>query len=194
MNTIPKRGRPAGDSSKKREAIALAASELFGTLGYDNSSIRLIAEKAGVDAKLVSHYFGSKASLFAAVLKLPPQADGALTILRTAPPTTWGEHIANALVQDDGSLVIPQLIGVIKSASSDPEVASAVREFYLKQSMEHVLEELNIPDSKIRASALSALLAGFTFSDGILGIPVGGGEVPSMRKKLIANLIQTVFD
>ena len=193
MSAKRQRGRPAGDAGDRKQSIALAAIELFGSLGYDNTSIRIIAEKAGVDAKLVSHYFGSKASLFAAVLKLPPQADGAMSILRKAPIATWGARIADVIVGNDGLVMIPQLIGVIKSASHDKDVASTVRDFYLKQSLEPALRELGIENSRVRASALSSLLAGFTFSDQILIIPAGSKTELEQRKKLVAELIQQVL-
>lgn len=47
--------------------IKHAALELFGELGPDKASIRLIAQRAGVSAPLVIHHFDSKAGLLTAV-------------------------------------------------------------------------------------------------------------------------------
>ena len=63
-------GRRPGDSGT-REAIRAAAIEQFAERGYDRPSMRSIAQQAGVDPALVSHYFGSKHALFVDVVELP---------------------------------------------------------------------------------------------------------------------------
>lgn len=46
------------------DQIKIAASQLFATKGYDGTSIRDIAETAGVNVSAVNYHFGSKAGLF----------------------------------------------------------------------------------------------------------------------------------
>ncbi len=48
----------------KRDEILAAAQELFAGYGYAGTTMRMIAEKAGVAFGLVSHYFGNKENLF----------------------------------------------------------------------------------------------------------------------------------
>ncbi|MDO6685053.1 MULTISPECIES: TetR/AcrR family transcriptional regulator [unclassified Agarivorans] len=67
MTIKNKVGRPKGDS-QAREQLLLAATELFVSLDYDKVSIRMIANKAEVDAALIRYYFGSKAQLFGEML------------------------------------------------------------------------------------------------------------------------------
>lgn len=50
--------------ANKDRAILLAAQELFGRKGYAGTTMKMIAEKAGVAFGLVSHYFGTKEELF----------------------------------------------------------------------------------------------------------------------------------
>ncbi len=66
-NSRRRPGRPAG-SSDTRERILSSARELFAHNGIDRTSIRAVAAKAGVDAALVHHYFGTKQQLFAAAI------------------------------------------------------------------------------------------------------------------------------
>src|SRR5258708_31811845 len=47
----------------KREHILVAAEELFGEKGFDGTSVRDIAQKAGVNLAMISYYFGSKEKL-----------------------------------------------------------------------------------------------------------------------------------
>jgi len=61
------RDRPIGpDDSTTRARIRDAAVLLFGRGGYDATSLRAIAQAAGVSAGLVIHHFGSKEQLRAA--------------------------------------------------------------------------------------------------------------------------------
>lgn len=50
--------------ASKRDEILTAAQELFAEYGYAGTTMRMIAEKAGVAFGLVSHYFGNKENLF----------------------------------------------------------------------------------------------------------------------------------
>ena len=48
----------------KRDEILAAAQALFAEYGYAGTTMRMIAQKAGVAFGLVSHYFGNKEKLF----------------------------------------------------------------------------------------------------------------------------------
>jgi AcrR family transcriptional regulator len=66
------RGRPrAGDSADTRAAILDAARTQFAANGFQGASMRAIARDAGVDASLISHYFGDKSQLLVATMQLP---------------------------------------------------------------------------------------------------------------------------
>ena len=51
--------------------ILTAARAEFAEQGYDATSLRGIARRAGVDPALVHHYFEGKSALFAQVMDLP---------------------------------------------------------------------------------------------------------------------------
>lgn len=48
----------------KKEQILEACEELFAEFGYDATSVRQMAKKAGVNIAMISYYFGSKEQLF----------------------------------------------------------------------------------------------------------------------------------
>jgi AcrR family transcriptional regulator len=48
----------------KKEKILLAAQEQFGEHGYTATTLKMVADHAGVASGLVSHYYGNKDSLF----------------------------------------------------------------------------------------------------------------------------------
>ncbi|MER3388866.1 MAG: TetR family transcriptional regulator [Microcella sp.] len=55
--------RSAGDDLTTRARIRDAALALFGAHGFDGTSVRAIAARAGVSAALVIHHYGSKDAL-----------------------------------------------------------------------------------------------------------------------------------
>lgn len=48
----------------KKEKILVAAQELFARYGYAGTTMKMVAEEAGVASGLVFHYFDSKENLF----------------------------------------------------------------------------------------------------------------------------------
>jgi AcrR family transcriptional regulator len=55
--------------SDKREHILLIAERLFGEKGFDGTSVRDIAQSAGVNLAMISYYFGSKEKLLEAMIQ-----------------------------------------------------------------------------------------------------------------------------
>jgi AcrR family transcriptional regulator len=63
-----RRGRPPrSDGVSTREEILRSARQVFGELGYERTTFREIAERAGLTRPAVNHYFPDKASLFRAL-------------------------------------------------------------------------------------------------------------------------------
>jgi TetR/AcrR family transcriptional regulator len=63
------RGRPASNASVGADVILRNARRTFGKRGFEATSVREIARDSGVDAALVAHHFGSKESLWIAVVE-----------------------------------------------------------------------------------------------------------------------------
>jgi AcrR family transcriptional regulator len=55
--------------SDKREHILITAERLFGERGFDGTSVRDIAQSAGVNLAMISYYFGSKEKLLEAMIQ-----------------------------------------------------------------------------------------------------------------------------
>jgi AcrR family transcriptional regulator len=60
----------------RREEILESALDVIGRKGYQNASLKEIAEVVGVTPAALLHYFGSKEELFTAVLRKRDEHDG----------------------------------------------------------------------------------------------------------------------
>ncbi|HVW34572.1 MAG TPA: TetR family transcriptional regulator [Acidimicrobiia bacterium] len=64
----PGPGRPAGvDAAETRDRILKAARSCFAAHGYEGTSTRMIADKAGLATAALYHHFGKKSDLMLAV-------------------------------------------------------------------------------------------------------------------------------
>lgn len=57
------------DAGRTRQRLLDAASELFGTCGYERTTVRQVARGAGVDPALIGRYFHGKLGLYIAALR-----------------------------------------------------------------------------------------------------------------------------
>ncbi|MFE3459218.1 TetR/AcrR family transcriptional regulator [Nocardiopsis aegyptia] len=68
---------PYGKTAAKREEILSAALDLIARHGYRGTSVKAIAESAGLSPAGVLHHFGTKERLFVEVLRRRDQLDAA---------------------------------------------------------------------------------------------------------------------
>ena len=93
-----RRGRPRGVSDSRERIIAAAVDE-FGEQGYEASTIRAIATRAGVDSALVHHYFGTKADLFAEAVGIPMRPDIDVPGILDGPRDEVGERLVRYVLE-----------------------------------------------------------------------------------------------
>ena len=70
FNFVPMLENKPQEFSEKQRHILEAAEGLFATKGYDGTSVRDIAQEAGVNIAMISYYFGSKEKLLQAVFEM----------------------------------------------------------------------------------------------------------------------------
>ena len=75
----PRRGNTRDPESTSAAILAAAVRE-FTERGYEGARVDNIAARAGVNKRMLYHYFGNKQALYVAVL------EGSYTAIRTAEP------------------------------------------------------------------------------------------------------------
>jgi len=197
MNVKQKPGRPRNDASAsngdKKKAIAEAAAQSFNSLGFDKTTIRHIAETAGVDPKLVVHYFGTKEELFAKTFSMPDVADEVRDIFAAVPRSDWGATIADILIDDRNRLVSAAGAGLIRASTTHPDGAAMFQEVVAKNSLGPFLASIGVDNAMMRGSTMETLILGFSVSDHILEIPLAPEAEYRHRKALFASLIQAIL-
>lgn len=139
-----------------KEKLLSSARELFWTRGYSNVSVREIAKAAGVDAALVSRYFGSKEGLFEATLaEIPPwnALEAPREELLTAAVASFSHPFDPD--RDQANPFTMLLANII-----DPEMSGTVRQMVKEALAEPLAEKLGGPNANTRAAMLLAALFG----------------------------------
>lgn len=108
-------------SEATRRALLTAAGELFTEHGYDRTSVRSIADRAGVNQALLFRHFGSKDALYARVA-----AERALSVLHGGPPEELLERLLRSILAR-GSGPENDLFGSVVRSAGTSEAAAAVR-------------------------------------------------------------------
>jgi len=85
------------NANATRQAILEAARERFCSDSYDDVGMRDVARDVGVDAALISRYFGSKEDLFVAVLDSCKNGRD----LMDGPREDFGDRLAREIVYGD---------------------------------------------------------------------------------------------
>ncbi len=118
-------GRPKGADSSCYDGLLTAALSSFACHGFDGVSLRTIANAAGFNVSMVSHYFGSKIGLWQAVVDTIAQdhQDTLLERLRVlnAPARPLATRLGDVLdVLLDRLGERPEIIMFVTREISDP--------------------------------------------------------------------------
>ncbi|MFD5824465.1 TetR/AcrR family transcriptional regulator [Lentzea sp. NPDC060358] len=155
-----RRGRRAAGEDT-RAALVAAAREVFVEKGYDGATVRAIAARAGVDAAMVNHWFDGKEGLFAqSVLQLPFDPSEILKRLLDGPADEAGERIVRTFVTVWDATGGGTFAALIRSVTSQPEVANALKSFFVNAIFKNVLAEFGAQQRELRASLCATQMVG----------------------------------
>ncbi|MFE9251120.1 TetR family transcriptional regulator [Streptomyces sp. NPDC007088] len=153
-------GRRPGET-RTRAAILDAARSCFAEGGFEGTSMRRIAEAAGVDQALVHHFYGSKQNLFIQVLELPEKLRAAISTAARGELTGMGERIVRAhlSVWDDVS-TRPALMAMVRSAATHSEAGTRLRDTLSAMLARALDQAVAAPDTGLRVNLVASQLVG----------------------------------
>jgi AcrR family transcriptional regulator len=188
-------GRRVGEADT-REQILGAARSAFGEVGYDRATIRHIASAAGVDPALVHHYFGTKADLYAAAIRVPFSVSEVAEVIVGDGIEGAGERITRLFftIWDQPQAREP-LLGMIRGALSGHVQGTKVfRQFIEHGLLAKVAPMIPAGDRKLRMTAAASHLVGVAIVRYVVGIePLASASIDDLVD-LIGPRIQSYFE
>lgn len=185
--------RPAGEDT--RAAILSAARAEFAERGFDATSVRAVARRAGVDPALVRHYFGTKANLFAVVSVLPGRPGERLGRLLDAGTDGLGRRLVALFfaVWDtpDGR---QRMRALIAAASSRGPTSAGLAELLAGEVTGAIAPRLTGEQRRLRAELIAAQVVGLAMARFVLQLePLASADEEDVARWL-APTIQRLID
>ena len=163
-----RRGRRPGRPETRAQVLEVARRRFLAE-GYQTVTMRSIATEAGVDAALVSYFFGSKRGLFGAALALTANPPELLLAALPGDPVSLPERVLAGLVAawDDPRQGGPLRV-LVTAAVQEPGVARLLTDAFEHEMVDRVADHIGGPHARHRAGAFVAQLAGLVFTRYVL--------------------------
>ncbi len=140
--------------------LLAAARAEFTERGYEGATVRAIAGRAGVDAAMVNHWFGSKDALFVAAMEIPVNPDEIVPRILDGDPALVGERIVRTFLTVWDANGGGALAALMRSVASHESAARMLREFVARIIIGRIVAAV-APDSvELRAALCGTQVAG----------------------------------
>lgn len=185
-----RRGRRAGGSDTRNDILEAARLQ-FGELGYGHTTLRSVAAVAGVDPRLVLHYFGSKQRLFIESVELPVDPELVFGSLFEGRREGAGQRAAQLfLAAMEDTETQRAMIGLIRAAASEPEAAELIREVLTQRILMPLASRVGADQPELRASLMASQVVGLMMARYVVGLQ----PLASASREQLVRALTPVFD
>jgi AcrR family transcriptional regulator len=152
VNCVDEPTTRAARRAATAQRILEAAQAEFGEHGLEATTVRAIAQRAGVDPSLVIQHYGTKNDLFAIAARLP----------RDSTSGTVTGHLFDVLDVRLGDLP-PEARALVRSMLTAPEATKSMRDF-LNERIANLAGALDGDDAELRAALTVSSILGLTIA------------------------------
>ncbi len=174
------------DAAATRQALRVAAIELFAERGYDRTTVRDIAARAGVNQALLFRYFGSKEALFA-------DATAGYRRERTDATKLVAEMLDNLLDPSSSARRDQVLTALLRTLGTDDE-AAAIREKLTAGYAETLATLTDQPHASLRADLVLAWLFGISLMRGVAATQPLADADPDVVRDLVLPAVRVLLE
>jgi AcrR family transcriptional regulator len=147
------------DAAATRHDLLEAARVLFGANGYDNTTLRDIGERAGVDASLIARYFGNKAALYLAAVSAEQTDIAAPTLAETI------ENLVVSLIERADARGVGPVSQALLQPGIDAEIRVAAESRIRRRLVQPLMQRMDLSADRqpeLRVEIAIAALLGLT--------------------------------
>ena len=169
------------DAAATRAAILQAARRRFASQPFEQVGVREVAADAGVDAALITRYFGSKEDLFHEVVNDCPDASE----IWSGDRSTFGERTAQEIAGKGHEGGFEHIFVALRSTAS-PRASQIARGAMKRHLLDPLADWLGGEDREVRARLLLAYFMGGVVSRAM------APEDAATNEKMLARLSEDV--
>ena len=188
---MPVRGRRPLGSPDARQAVLDAARELFAEVGFERTTMRAVADRAGVDPALIYHYFGDKDGLLFAALQPPVDAATVFTGVADAAERS-GEELVRRLVRlwEDRPEVREQMAAILRTGLSHDHAGRLLRDILSSFILAALGDVLADDRRELRAALIGSHIGGLMLARYILKVPGTAAASPEDLVQAVGPVVQ----
>ena len=188
---MPVRGRRPQGSPDARRAVLDAARELFAELGFERTTMRAVAARAGVDPALIYHYFDDKEGLLFAALQ--PPADAATVFVGlTSEADRTGEELVRRLIGlwEERPEVREQMAAILRAGLSNDRAGRLLRDILSSFILAALGDVLADDRRELRTALIGSHIGGLMLARYILRVPGAAAASPEDLVQAVGPVVQ----
>jgi AcrR family transcriptional regulator len=165
---------------RSEAAILDAARELFAETGFERTTIRAVAARAGIDPALVMQHFGSKEALFAASTRWSTDHQ---TILTATPDRFPAAAIDDLLSHFEQGEHREAAVALMRNCLTHPTALAAMRDQVMCERKDAVAAGLTGEDAELRAGLFAACMIGLGMARYLIKLePVASASAEELHR------------
>lgn len=166
------------DATATQERLLLAARRRFAAQGFERTTVREIADDAGVNVALINRYFGGKDDLFAQAVAIDLQ----LPDLSAVPPERIGARLVEHFFRRwEGEPADDLLRVLVRTAATHPAAAARVVDIFNNQVRPLVAVLAGEGEAAQRASLVATQVLGLAYCRYVLSLGANELTLASTR-------------
>jgi AcrR family transcriptional regulator len=146
--------------------------------------MRGIARAAGVDARLVHHYFDGKEDLFVAALGFPARPQEIVAAVLDGPIDGLGERLVRTLLsvwESPGGR--DRIVALLSGALASEAAARMLREFVTRELLGRIAAALEMDHGELRAALAASHLVGVAMARVVVRIePLASLDIDELAR------------
>jgi AcrR family transcriptional regulator len=188
---VPVRGRRPLGSPDARRAVLDAARELFSERGFERTTMRAVAARAGVDPALIYHYFGDKDGLLFAALQPPADAASVFAGLAAAADRT-GEELVRRLIGlwEERPEIREQMVAILRTGLSHDRAGRLLRDILGSFILAALGDVLADDRRELRVALIGSHIGGLMLARYVLEVPGAAAASPEDLVQAVGPTVQ----
>jgi AcrR family transcriptional regulator len=185
--------RPAGENT--RAALLDAARAEFTERGFDGATVRTIAQRAGVDAAMVNHWFGGKDGLFLAAMEIPIDPAQILSLALNGDPEQAAVRLLRTFLSIWDANGGGALVALVRSVAGHEQAARMMREFVGRVIFGRVVSAVAPDQVELRAALCSTQVVGLAMVRYVIRLePLASADHDTVVAAIAPNLQRYLTD
>jgi AcrR family transcriptional regulator len=183
---------PREERRRRTEAGILdAARELFAEAGFEKTTIRAVASRAGIDPALVMQYYGNKEGLFAAAARWQVDQKRIGTAALEDIPLTALDDLFQGFEDPDKR---DASIALMRNCLTHDSALGIVRDEVLCETQAMIAKTIGGGDAELRAGLLASTMMGLVIGRYLMQMPALTSASREDVERILAPVLERLVN